>query len=85
MSCARRLEILCNVIPFPVPQTITWLSRHAQLFDPPQLTQPGSRALGETHFTAPHVVGAVYKAKLNYAAKHNGQEPPPNVVSKLTT
>ena len=77
--------MLCNVIPIPVPQTITWLSRHAQLFHPLELPQPGSRAPGGDLDLAPHVVGAVYKAKVDYAARHNGQEPPPDVVSKLTT
>ena len=77
--------MLCNVIPVPVPQTVTWLSCHAQLFHPPELPQPGSRALGKDADIAPHVVGAVYGEKLDYAARHNGQEPPPDVVSKLTT
>lgn len=76
--------MLCNVIPFPVPPTITCLS---QLFDPPELAWPGSRTLGNTLNVPPHVVGAVNGLKLDYAAAHNGQEPPPDqdVVSNLTT
>ena len=62
-----------------------WLPCHAQLFDPPDLALHGSRALGSNPNISPHVVGAVYGEKLVYAAAHNGQEPPPDVVSKLTT
>ena len=61
------------------------LSCHAQLLDPPELALHGSRALGSDKDISPHVVGAVYGAKVGYAAVHNGQEPPPDVVSKLTT
>ena len=61
------------------------LSRHAQLFDPPELALHGSRALGSDKHISLHVVGAIYGAKVDYAAAHNGQEPPPDVVSKLTT
>ena len=77
--------MLYNVVPVPVPRTSTWLSCHAQLFHPPELPQPGSRALSDHNSLAPHVVGAVYGAKLKYAAEHGGQEPPPDVVSKPTT
>ena len=77
--------MLYNVVPVPVPRASTWLSCHAQLFHPPELPQPGSRALSGNYRFAPHVVGAVYGEKIGYAAAHGGQEPPPDVVSKLTT
>ena len=67
-------------LPLPVPQALTWSSRHVQLLDLPELTQWGSIALGDNMGLPLHVVGAVYAEKLRYATAHGGQEPPPNVV-----
>ena len=74
------LEVLCNVAPSPAPQALTWLPRHAQLLDLPELTQWGLIALGDNTNLPLHVVGAVYAEKLKYATAHGGHEPPPNVV-----